>query len=80
TVTETDGAVMVASVKPDGAAAAKGLKRGDQILEIAGTPVSTAQEFKQQLKIARDRGRKAVLLLVRSGSSQRFVAIQPEKG
>ncbi|MGI9414669.1 MAG: Do family serine endopeptidase, partial [Hyphomicrobiales bacterium] len=53
TVTETDGAVMVASVKPDGAAAAKGLKRGDQILEIAGTPVSTAEEFKQQLKIAR---------------------------
>ena len=80
TVTEADGAVMIASVKPDGAAAEKGLKRGDQILEIAGEPVSSAREFKQQLKAARDKGRDAVLLLVRSGSSQRFVAIQPEKG
>ena len=80
TVTETDGAVVIASVKPDGAAAEKGLKRGDQILEIAGQPVSTAREFKQQLKAAHDKGRDAVLLLVRSGSNQRFVAIQPEKG
>ena len=80
TVTEADGAVVIASVKPDGAAAEKGLKRGDQILEIAGEPVSTAREFKQRLKAARDKGRDAVLLLVRSGSNQRFVAIQPEKG
>ena len=67
--------VVVANIDPDGAAAQKGLRSGDVILEAAGQSVSRPSEISAALDAARKDGRKALLLRVKSGDSTRFVAI-----
>ena len=68
-----DGAgVVVREVDPNGAAAQRGLKEGDVILEIAGKQVNSAAEITGALRSA---DKKRVLMLVRSGDTQRFVAL-----
>ena len=67
--------VVVAQIDPDGAAARKGLRPGDVILEAAGQVVSRPVDLQQALASARKEGRKAVLLRVKSGEGTRFVAL-----
>jgi Do/DeqQ family serine protease len=43
------GGVVVADVAPGGAADAAGIRRGDVILEIAGTPIPNAAAFSREL-------------------------------
>lgn len=77
---ERDG-VVISSVKPDGPAARKGLKAGDEILEVAGKPVASAEEAESLISAAGSKGRKTVLILVRSGDGgQRFVAVELNRG
>ena len=54
-------------------AATKGLKNGDYILEIQGAQVTKAADVEAGVKKAKDAGRKAVLLRVKSGETVRFV-------
>ncbi len=77
--TDADG-VVISSVNPDGPAAAKGLKAGDQILEIGGEKVSSGKQVEERIAAMKAKGRKAVLILVRSGDSQRFVAVELNRG
>lgn len=77
--TDADG-VVISSVSPDGPAAEKGLKAGDQILEIGGEKVTSGEEVEQRIAAMKAKGRKAVLILVRSGDSQRFVAVELNRG
>ncbi len=70
-----EAGVVVAGVDPDGAAAAKGLRTGDVILEAAGQPVTSPVDVQKALASARKEGRKAVLLRVKSGDNARFVAL-----
>ena len=73
-----DGAgVVVVEVAPDSPAAERGLKAGDTILQIAGRDVQGADDVRDAVKAA---GKKRVLMLVRSGDSQRFVALQAKQG
>ena len=73
-----DGAgVQILEVKPDSVADQQGLKPGDVILEIAGTEVNGPSEVKQALK---EEGKSRVLMLVRSGDNQRFLALPLAKG
>jgi serine protease Do len=73
-----DGAgVTITAVEPDSAAAARGLKPGDTILEVAGTEVHGPSDVKDALKAS---GKKRVLMLVRSGDSQRFIAMPANQG
>ncbi len=67
--------VVVAQVDPDGAAAQKGLRPGDVILEAAGQPVMRPTDVQKAMLDARKEGRKAVLLRVKSGEGTRFVAL-----
>jgi serine protease Do len=67
--------VVVADIDPDGAAAQKGLRVGDVILEAGGRSVNKPSEISQIIADAKKEGRKAVLLRVKSGEGTRFVAI-----
>ncbi len=67
--------VLVAGVTPDSPAASKGLKRGDVILEVGGVQVDDPEALRAALEKASAEGSKRVLLLVRSGDRQRFVAL-----
>ncbi len=79
TLTTTDagdgGGVVIAEVDPDGPAGRKGIRRGDQILEIGGKPVSTPRDVRQRLDTIEGEGRKKALFLIKSGNDQRFIAL-----
>jgi serine protease Do len=73
-----DGAgVKVLKVDPKSSAADRGLKEGDVIMEVAGSEVNDAAAVASALKSATG---KKVLMLVRNGDGQRFVALPHEKG
>ncbi len=67
--------VVVANVDPDGAAADKGLKEGDVILEVAGKPVSHPSDVAKALDAAKSDGKKSVLMRVKSGDGERFLTL-----
>jgi serine protease Do len=69
--------LRVAGVDPDSPAAERGLRAGDVILEIGGTHVTNPAEAEKAL--AESKGKK-VLLLVRSGDSQRFITLPRDRG
>ena len=64
--------VVVAEVDPDSAAADKGLKEGDVILEVAGKSVSRPSEVADAIDAAKTDGKKSVLLRVKSGDGERY--------
>ncbi len=68
--------VAIADVETESDAAQKGLKQGDVILEVQGEVVKNIDDVVAGVKKARDLGRKAVLLHVRTGQQKRFVALQ----
>jgi serine protease Do len=71
-----DGAgVKVMGVLNDSVADSQGIKAGDVILEVAGSQVNRPSEVKEKLAEAVKDNQKKVLMLVRSGDSQRFVAL-----
>jgi serine protease Do len=73
-----DGAgVKIVEVAPNSVAEDQGLKAGDIILEVAGNDVNGPADVKNALK---DAGKSRVLMLVRSGESQRFLALPLAKG
>jgi serine protease Do len=73
-----DGAgVQITGVKPGSPAADRGLKSGDVILEVAGREVNEPGDVKDALK---EGAKKRVLMLVRSGNDQRFVALPLDRG
>jgi serine protease Do len=67
--------VAVAGVAPDSPAAEKGLKTGDIILQVGSTDVDDPAALTGAIEKARKDGQKNVLLLVKSGERQRFVAL-----
>ena len=79
---EVDGAgktgVVVADLDPDGAAAQKGLKTGDVILEVSGKPVSRPSEITAAIDAAKADGKKSVLMRVKTEDSTRFVALSTQ--
>jgi serine protease Do len=73
-------AVIVSDVDNASDAAQKGLKSGDVILEVGGSPVRSPEDVSNAVKEAARLGRKAVLMRIKSGGEARFVAIQLKKG
>jgi serine protease Do len=68
-----DGAgVQVSEVAPDSAAAERGLKAGDIIVEVAGQEVHSPADVTSAISKV---NKKRVLMLVRSGDGQRFVSV-----
>ncbi|MBI1980853.1 MAG: trypsin-like peptidase domain-containing protein [Methylocystis sp.] len=81
--TEVRGAgkegLLVTDLDPSGAAAQKGVRRGDVIVEAGGQPVNSRRDLAAALDAARKDGRRSVLLRVKSADGAKFVAV-PLKG
>jgi serine protease Do len=73
-----DGAgVTVTEVEPGSAAAERGLKAGDVILEVAGKQVNQPADVRDALQAST---KKRVLMLVKTEDGQRFLALPTAKG
>src|SRR3954452_4411863 len=72
--------VVVTEVDPKSAAAERGFKEGDVILEVAGKNVTTAGEVRVAIDAARTDNKNSVLMRVKSGGSSRFVSVPLAKG
>jgi len=67
--------VVVAEVDPDGAAADKGLKQGDVILEVAGKSVNRPAEVVAAIDTAKSDGKKSVLVRVKSNDGEHYLTL-----
>jgi serine protease Do len=72
--------VVVTKVEPKSAAADRGLKRGDVILEVAGKSVSNPGDVREALEAARSDKKNSVLMRLRSGEASRYVAVPLANG
>jgi serine protease Do len=72
--------VVVTEVDPKSAAAERGFKEGDVILEVAGKSVASAGDVRDAINAARTDNKNSVLMRVKSGGSSRFVAVPLAKG
>lgn len=76
---KVDGAgkegVVVTKVEPKSAAAERGLKKGDVILEVAGRSVSSPVDMSSALDAARTDKKSSVLMRLRTGDASHYVAI-----
>ncbi|MEM9626317.1 MAG: DegQ family serine endoprotease [Pseudomonadota bacterium] len=71
----TDGAV-VTNVLPGSPAAEKGLRQGDVIIEADNQSVTDPKTVADAVKAAAERGEKAILLLIKRGDQDRFIAVR----
>ncbi|TLG79367.1 Do family serine endopeptidase [Methylocystis sp. B8] len=67
--------LLVTDLDPNGAAAQKGLRRGDVIVEAGGRPVNSSSELASAFETARKEGRHSVLLRVKSANGAKFIAV-----
>jgi serine protease Do len=74
-----DGVVVI-EVDPKSAAAERGFKEGDVILEVAGKSVTNAGDVREAMAAARTDNKNSVLMRIKSGGSSRFVAMPLAKG
>jgi serine protease Do len=72
--------VVVTEVDPKSAAAERGFKEGDVILEVAGKSVTNAGDVRDAINAARTDNKNSILMRVKSGGSSRFVAVPVAKG
>jgi serine protease Do len=81
---KADGAgkagVVITKVEPKSAAAERGLKKGDMILEVAGKSVSKPGDVSEALEAARIDKKSGVLMRLRSGDASRYVAVPVANG
>jgi serine protease Do len=81
---EVEGAgkqgVVVTNVDPKSAAADRGFKKGDVILEVAGKSVSTPDDVREALATARTDKKASALIRLRSGDASRYVAVPLANG
>ena len=67
--------VVVTGVDPKSAAAIRGVKEGDVILEVAGKSVANSGDIRDAVKTAHADNKNSVLMRVRSGEGSHYVAI-----
>ncbi|MBL8660828.1 MAG: DegQ family serine endoprotease [Rhodospirillales bacterium] len=68
--------VVVTAVDAAGAAAEKGLRVGDVIVELSQEEVTKPDDISSKIKAAQSAGRKTVLLLVEGQGGMRFIALR----
>ncbi len=67
--------VMVSAVDTDGPASAKGIKRGDVVLEVSGKVVSSPGDIEERINKISNAGKKTALFLIKSKRGKRFIAL-----
>jgi serine protease Do len=67
--------VVVTDVDPRSAAADRGFKQGDVILEVAGKSVTNPGDVRDAIKAAHADNKGTVLMRVRTGDASRYVAV-----
>jgi len=67
--------VIVTDVDPKSAAADRGVKEGDVILEIAGKSVANPGDVREAIKTAHSDNKNSVLMRIRSSDGSHYVAI-----
>jgi serine protease Do len=67
--------VVVTDIDPKSAAAERGVKQGDVILEVAGKSVANSGDIGEAVKTAHADNKNSVLMRVRSGEGSHYVAI-----
>ncbi len=72
--------VVVTEVDPKSAAAERGFKEGDVILEVAGKVVTSPADVRDAITAAKNDSKNVVLMRVKSGGQSRFVAVPLAKG
>ena len=72
--------VVVTKVDPKSAAADRGFKKGDVILEVAGKSVATPGDVREAIEAARTDKKSSVLMRLRSGDASRYVAVPLANG
>jgi serine protease Do len=72
--------VVVTKVDPKSAAADRGFKKGDVILEVAGKSVATPGDVREAIEGARTDKKNSVLMRLRSGDASRYVAVPLASG
>jgi serine protease Do len=72
--------VVVTDVDPKSAAAERGFKEGDVILEVAGKSVANVADVREAINAARSDNKNSVLMRIKSGGTSRFVAVPIAKG
>ncbi len=72
---DVDGA-LVMEVVPGSPAASKGVRVGDVIIEADHQPVTDPETVADAVRSAAERGDKAILLLIKRGDQDRFVAVR----
>src|SRR5258707_1266255 len=81
---KVDGAgkegVVVTKVDPKSAAADRGLKKGDVILEVAGKSVANPGDVREAIEAARGDKKSSVLMRLRSGDASHYVAVPLANG
>jgi serine protease Do len=76
---QDQGGVTVVGVDPNGLAASKGLATGDLTLQVSGKPSLQPNEVKAMIATARQDGKKAVMMLIKTSQASRFVAFEFRK-
>ena len=81
---KVDGAgkegVVVMQVDPKSAAADRGVKKGDVILEVAGKTVTNPGDVREAIEAARMDKKNNVLMRLRSGDASHYVAMPLANG
>ena len=73
--------VVITEIDNSSDATQKGIRVGDVILEIGGSPVSNAEDVANAIREAGRLNRRALLLRIKTGNdTPRFVAIQLRRG
>jgi serine protease Do len=73
--------LVVTQIDPNGIAAARDLRQGDVIVEIAGQPVTGAADLAQGLRSAARQGQASALVRVEGENGlSRFVALPTDRG
>jgi serine protease Do len=67
--------VVIASVRPDSAAAEAGLRQGDVVMAVNQSAVTAPRQVTAEVDKARKNGRSTVLVLIARGGTQQYVAL-----
>lgn len=68
--------IVVTAVEEEGAAAEKGIRPGDVIVELSQEEVNSPDDVTEKVEKAREAGRKSVLLLLEGQGGLRFIAVR----